>query len=209
MRAIGLVVVIGCLAACTAATPDPTAMPTPEPADSPMPSADAARELAATGAALAPGIYTRSGFEPPVTFAVEGGWQAVQLLDGFFDIQQQTGSPDVIAVQFARPIGWEDAESAVAELRANTALTEVESSISRIGGLEGLQITVENTGTAHAAVMDVPPGPLGIDPGRRLWVALFDTDAGVLAIMVGGSTKEWEEALLTAEPVLETILIEG
>ena len=36
-------------------------------------------------------------------------------------------------------------------------------------------------------VMVVPPGPLGIDPGRRLWVAFLDTPDGLLAVMVGGS----------------------
>ena len=64
-----------------------------------------------------------------------------------------------------------------------------------------------NEGTAHARILLVPPGPLGIDPGRRLWIALFDTDAGLLAIMVGGSTARWDETLAAAEPVLESVVI--
>ena len=55
--------------------------------------------------------------------------------------------------------------------------------------------------------MQVPPGALGIDPGRRLWIAFFDTDEGLLAIMVGGSVAKWDDALGAAEPVLETVRI--
>ena len=91
----------------------------------------------------------------------------------------------------------------------NDALEVVETSASSIGGLDGSQITVENSGAAHASVLQVPPGPLGIDPGRRLWIAFFDTDAGVLAIMVGGSTERWDDALSAAEPVLESVVIGG
>ena len=40
-------------------------------------------------------------------------------------------------------------------------------------------------------------------------MAFFDTDAGLLAIMVGGAIDSWEEALATAEPVLESIQIGG
>jgi hypothetical protein len=125
-----------------------------------------------------------------------------------------TGTPDVIAVQFARPTGVfgpdglsepADAAEAAELLAANGALETVESSASRIGGMSGHQVTVENAGEAHAQVLAVPPGPLGIDPGRRLWVAFFDTDDGLLAIMVGGSVAEWQAALDAAEPVLESV----
>ena len=68
-------------------------------------------------------------------------------------------------------------------------------------------MTVENSGDAHATVMVVPPGPLGIDPARRLWIAFFDTPDGLLAIMVGGSVADWQDALDAAEPVLESVQI--
>jgi hypothetical protein len=38
-------------------------------------------------------------------------------------------------------------------------------------------------------------------------VALFDVADGILAIMVGGSAERWAEALLEAEPILETVTI--
>ena len=50
---------------------------------------------------LAFGSYTRSDFIPRVAFEVSGGeWYAVQAAAGFFDIQQDVGSPHVIALQF-------------------------------------------------------------------------------------------------------------
>jgi hypothetical protein len=166
---------------------------------------------------LAPGRYTRTGFSPAITFEVGGPWHAVQLHTGFFDIQQDVDTPDVIAVQFTKPsalygadgtaVELTDPSLAAAVLGANPGLTVLETSASRIGGLEGLQVTVENAGSSSAQVMRVPPDPLSILEGRRLWIALFDTPDGILAIMVGGSVATWDEALATAEPVLESIEI--
>lgn len=183
---------------------------------SPVPSEDALMQIEATGEPLPAGRYTREGFEPRITFELDGTWQAVQLAEGFFDVQQDIGTPHVIAVQFARPLGVYGADAAVEPtsaadavdiLRGNTDLDVVESSPSRIGGLDGEQITVANTGQAHYHVLHVGPGGLGIDPGRRLWIAFVDTDDGLLAIMVGGSTERWDEALAAAGPVLESIEI--
>ena len=56
-------------------------------------------------------------------------------------------------------------------------------------------------------VMHVPPGSLGISPGRRLWIAFFDTPEGLVAVMIGGSVARWDKALLAAEPVLESVTI--
>jgi hypothetical protein len=224
-RAPGLVALAATLAltACGATPSEEPVDSTPSPSaaltDEVLPSAEAPAGTAALEASatdLPPGRYTREGFAPPITIELDEGWRAVQLLDGFFDVQQDVGSPDVIAVQFANVVGVHgadgaviapDAAAAVVALSENPGLTVVESSESRIGGLTGEQVTVENAGSQHAEVIDVPPGPLGIDPDRRLWIAFFDTDAGLLAIMVGGSVERWEEALLTAEPVLESVEI--
>ena len=208
---IAALLVLPVLGAC--AQTDPSVSPSDPPASAASPTAT---ELTATDEALPAGRYTRAGFEPAITFELDGSWQAVQLFGGFFDVQQDVGTPDVIAVQFARPsaifgeAGTDPAttaEAAIASVQANSALAVIESSDSRIGGLDGSQVTVENSGDAHATVMQVPPGPLGIDPGRRLWIAFFDTPDGLLAIMVGGSVAQWEEALAAAEPVLESVQI--
>lgn len=196
------------LVACAA----PEASPSPAAPE----ASEVAMELTAGAGPLEPGRYTRSRFAPPIRITLPAGWRAVQLYDGFFDVQQQVGSPHVIAVQFANVRGVHGADGpvvpgepaeAVEILRTHPSLTVVETSESRIGGLTGAQVTVENNGETHAEVVEVPPGPLGIDSGRRLWVAFFETDDGLLAIMVGGSAERWEEALLTAEPVLESIEI--
>ena len=217
------VVVLALAAAC--GEPDPSAEPsrTEEPSASASPASPApssvpgVAELEATGEPLEAGTYTRTGFEPTITLDLDGSWQAVQQATGFFDVQVDPGSPDVIAVQFARPdaiVGAEDgrvvattAADAAAAVAANPDVQVIESGDSRIGGLDGLQVTVENSGDAHASVLVVPPGALGIDPGRRLWTAFFDTPDGLLAIMVGGSVATWDDALAAAEPVLESVRI--
>ncbi len=196
--------------------------PGPQPEFTTVPSSETTTvnvtELEATPEPLRPGAYVRSSFEPPITISLDDGWRAVQLFDGFFDVQQRVGAPDVIAVQFARPLSIvgtdgdglpQSSEAAVERVRTNPGLTVVESSSSLIGGNSGHQITVENSGAEHALIFEVSVGPVGIDPARRLWMAFFDTDAGLLAIMVGGATDSWEEALAAAEPVLESIQIGG
>ena len=138
---------------------------------------------------------------------------------GFFDVQQDVGSPDVIAIQFGlpdqiyaapdSPAHFGRAAAAVDILKANPRLETVESSSSKIGGLTGYQITVENPAgkLGDAQVMHVPPGALSISPGRRLWCAFFDTREGVLAVLVGGSVARWDAALAAAEPVLESVTV--
>ena len=168
---------------------------------------------------LEPGRYSFRDFgEPVVTFEVDDGpWRAVQLWDGFFDIERgDLDDPHVIAVQFAHPTAVHgsggavvptDAANAVALLESNPDLEVVETSSSQVDGLEGSQITVENTGEEPVRFIDLPPGTIGINGDRRLWMAFFDTDDGLLAIMVGGSIEQWDEALAAAEPVLESIEI--
>ena len=173
-----------------------------------------------SGDPLPPGRYTRAGFAPRITFAIaDGEWYAEQLYEGFFDVQQDLGSPDVIAVQFAKPseiysetgssLRVDDAEGAAAAVRGNPGLTVIGDSESLMDGRSGIVVEVEHAGasTSDVRIMLVPPGPLSIAPARRLWIAFFDTDDGVLAVMVGGSVARWEEALAAAEPILETVTI--
>jgi hypothetical protein len=47
----------------------------------------------------------------------------------------------------------------------------------------------------------------GIDEVHRLWIALFDDESGVLAVTVGSPATNWDEILLAAEPVLESVTI--
>jgi hypothetical protein len=207
---VGAATLAGCAADAAAVTP--SARPTPIP----TPTAETIMQLEATGEPLPAGRYTRPGFRPPITLELDGTWEAVQLLEGFFDVQQDVGSPDVIAVQFARVLGVfgvddaveaTSAANAVEILETNPHLEVIETSDSRMDDLEGSHVTVENVGPTHSHVLHVGPGGLGIDPGRRLWIAFFDTPDGLLAIMVGGSTARWDDALTAAERVLESVRI--
>ena len=213
------------IAACSS-SPDASEPPEPDrpasdapasaPDGAPSASGSGVSDLEATGENLRAGRYTKPGFAPTITLDLNGDWEAVQDATGFFDVEQGAGTPDVIAVQFANvlevygeagAVAPGDSADAAAILAANPAFTVLGSSESRIGGSIGWLVEIENAGEAHASVIQVPPGALGIDPGRRLWIAFFDTDEGVLAIMVGGSVAEWQAALDAAEPVLESIRI--
>ncbi len=215
MRRIGLLVGLVILAGCGNMLNPEGETPTPSP--SPLPSGVA--NITDTGdTTLAPGRYTRHDFAPRVTFEVDDQWSGRQIFDGYYTIQQGAAAdPHVIAVQFARPIGVygedgeqepADAADAAAILETNPGLEVVETSTSQMGGLEGSQITVENAGTEAVEFLRVPQGTIALESDRRLWIAFFDADEGLLAIMVGGSIERWEEALAAAEPVLESVDIE-
>ena len=215
MRRIWLLAALALLSACGNMLNPEGRTGTPSP--SPLPSG--VTNLTNSGdETLAPGRYSRREFTPRVTFEIGDGWFGRQVYPGFFDIQQgDETDPDVIAVQFARPNeiygadGSEsptDAADAVAILEENPDLEVIETSSSQMGGLEGSQITIENATSDPVPFMDLPPGALSINPERRLWIAFFDTDDGVLAIMVGGSVERWDETLAVAEPVLESVEID-
>jgi hypothetical protein len=215
------------IAGCGAtSSPSPSTAPgtsSPSATASAAPSATdpstTALELTSVSGPLAPGRYTRSGFRPSITIELGEGWFAGTLDNGFFDVQQDQGTPDVIAVQFGlvkSVVGADgaalpapSATDAAAAIRENPGLDVLGVSDSRMSGLVGTNLEVENAGPRHVGILDVSLGRLGIDPDRRLWISLFDTEAGVLAIMVGGSTAQWDRALRTAEPVLESVVIGG
>ncbi|HEU4749535.1 MAG TPA: hypothetical protein VFT54_00590, partial [Acidimicrobiia bacterium] len=142
---------------------------------------EGAMELVVSDQQLAPGTYTRGDFNPRVTFEVSGEWYAVQNVAGFFDIQRDVGSPHVIAVQFGNVeavfgadgerVPASSAAEAAASVASNPNLTVLGESGSRMGGLEGSLVEVENPTEAQTRVLEVPAGALAIDPGRRLWVA--------------------------------------
>jgi hypothetical protein len=149
-----------------------------------------------------------------VTLGLNEGWTSVNRFDDFFDVEQDVGSPDVIAVQIARPRGFvgrsgvqsvSSPREAREVLSENPGLTMGASRDYRIGGLDGQVFEVENRSGQHVGVMALGPGTLGIDPGRKLWIACLTTPDGLVAVMVGGSVTKWDEALAAAEPVLESI----
>jgi len=218
------------LLACCASTP-PTTAPGPEPTVDPTLApvtvppevmtttvpGDQPAELRRGNDPLAPGAYRSTGFRPPVTFTIESDrWVVGTLSDGFFDIQQNPGAPDVIAVQFGLVLGVagiggspepvDTAAAALATIKVNPRLVVVGESESKVGGLSGFTVEVDNLGTTNAPVLRVSAGVLGFDPGRSLWISLLDSPDGVVAVIVGSATAERDRALRLAEPVLESVV---
>ena len=197
---------------CGVASPSPAPAPDTSAGCATLPPLEA-RELPGAGTRLEPDVYTRSSFTPRVTFEVGLGWTAVQQVAGFFDIQDEPGSLDVVAVQFANVVGVASAEEAIGEI-AETAHLDVSIAESVvIDGVAGHRVVVQTLDPADSQppifrdVLTARPGPLGIASGRRLEVTLLDVRRGVLAILVGGSIAEWDHALEISRPVLESITI--
>jgi hypothetical protein len=174
---------------------------------------------------LTTGRFVEPGFTPTLSFAVAGGaWVARQFVDGFFDLQVDPDTPDVIAVQFCRPTAvYRSAEDAVdigasidaiAELRANPDLAVGATTATTIAGHPARCIDIETTTTPDAdppifsPVIRVAAGPIALGSARRLRTWWLDIDDGPLVILVGGSIAAWDGALAAAEPVVASIRLE-
>jgi hypothetical protein len=162
---------------------------------------------------LAPGRYTRAEFGPRVTFEVGPGWTAEQVAEGFFDVQRDVGTPDVIAVQFANVVGHATAAAVIAALRGNPHLRLDGGEPVEVGRYRGFRAVVQTTDPVASdppvfrEVVSVPAGPIGIASARRLQLTLLDTPRGVLGILVGGSIARWHRTLEVARPVVESVRI--
>lgn len=157
-----------------------------------------------------PGRYRRDGFAPPFTIDAPSGWFAVQDVPGFFDLERDVGAPDVIAVQFARPIDLRSAATATATIRARTGLIAGEPTAIEVDGLAAIRIVVDSADPDLAAgrfvpVLEIALGPISIASGRRLELRLVDTEAGLLAVLLGGSVARWDSASSAAAPILNSI----
>ncbi|HEU5203410.1 MAG TPA: hypothetical protein VFU17_03880 [Candidatus Limnocylindrales bacterium] len=213
-RAFGPLAILFVIAACGSTTTQSAA---PTVTQGAATASAVAGPLEIRGGDLPPGNYTHSGFEPRITFDLDEGWRGVQNTNGFFDVQQDPDTPDVIAVQFgnAEAVFGEDraaveideAADAAPNIRENAGLNVIGESPSLMSGLEGYTVEVENATEGDVQVLRVPAGPLAIAPDRRLWMSFFDTPNGVLAVMVGGSVARWKDSLAIAEPVLESVRI--
>jgi 2-amino-4-hydroxy-6-hydroxymethyldihydropteridine diphosphokinase len=159
---------------------------------------------------LEPGRYRHDSFEPALSFEVGPGWLAVQDVPGFFDIEREPATPDVIAVQFARPVGAASAADLAAAIAARNGLRTAAPTPIVINDLVALSLVVDAADPDLAAnrfvpVIEIALGPISIASGRRIRVDLVDTAGGILAVLVGGSVRGWDAAMQAAEPVLASI----
>ena len=189
-------------------------MSTLEPAHASASADDGAMELGGPGEPLPAGRYTRTGFEPPITFELDAGWTAEQTATGFFDVQRGAGTLDVIAVQFARVLDAASAAEAAATIEGNPQLSVVSGPAPvSIGGFDGIQIVVDTADppdtqpVVFRQVLSVAAGPLSIASGRRLQVTLIETHGGLVGVLVGGSIRRWDAAIEAAAPVLASVTI--
>jgi hypothetical protein len=208
------------LVACAEPAPSPSAPTATETADAATPEAssegDDVAELPAPRSEIPPGTYTRSAFAPRVMFELGSGWTAEQLAAGFFDVEQDAGSMDVIAIQFGQVVGHDSADEAAAVVADNLNLV-VQSGPEEValGGQEGIQLTVDTVDPPDTQppifrqVISVAAGPLSIASGRRLQLTFVDTGEGLIAVLVGGSIRRWDATLEAATPVLDSLTIEG
>jgi hypothetical protein len=153
---------------------------------------------------------------------MNGSFQPVTVIGGYFDLRY-VADPALVTVQVALVDSVESGEptaalptipttaaEAVAAIERNPSVDVIESSASRMGGLDGDQITIERPFSDSSPmpawhVLTTPGGDLALPPGARYWMAFFDAPQGLVAVLVLGPADRWEPALLAAEPVLETI----
>ena len=222
-RLVMVVASLACLAGCqdAATASPPPATPTAAPAATeagPTPTIPAAGTFDASDRPLAAGRYTRGAFVPRVTFEVGDGWHAVNAAARFWRIQRVLDSPSaaMTMVMFARPDGIyiaseqlmapTTAQAAADLISGNDAVEVLDSSESLMSGLTGLVLELQGR-AAGTRVLHVPIGELTVSPGERMWLALFDTPEGLVAIIVQGSAADWDSVLVVAEPVLESVTI--
>jgi hypothetical protein len=170
----------------------------------PIPSS-AARELPGDTAELPAGRYARASSVPGVTFEIDGGWSSGPADDAKIELRHAAGDGGLV-VTLAR-IDHASAVSVADGARSTDGITVRATSESRMSGLTGPNVELENPTAADIALLATSTGTIDLGPGQRMWLSLFDTDAGVVAIAVTAAAADWDVALLAAEPFLESVTI--
>ena len=197
--------IVAVMAAGCGSAPPPGTPATEQPTAPPSMSPSAAREIPADTADLAPGRYARADAVPGVTFEVEDGWSSGMVGDGRIEILRGVGDGQVVVTLAV--VNVESADAAARTVQATAGISVLASSDSRMSGLTGPNLELENTSDTR---FDVPPSSSGVielEPGERAWLSLFDTADGVLAIAVISDAAVWDAALLAVEPFLESVVI--
>lgn len=220
MRILAAALLAVSAAACGPGTPSPP--PSPSSSVTPAPSVSSAsdvRELIDGAGLLPAGRYTPSGSRPSVTIEVPEGWAVGSVRDDYVAISHALEGGRAVELLVANveavvdSAGEENeagnAEAVAQRIREDPEVEVIGSSGSRMSGLDGFTLEVENATTARRQLLTTMSERVGIEPGARLWLSLFDTADGLLAIAVASPEATWDEALAIAEPVLESVTIKG
>jgi hypothetical protein len=144
---------------------------------------------------------------PGVSMTADDGWSREPLGERSIRLSRAAGDDEVLVT-----LAFVDAESAAdaaQHVGSLEGLTILASSDSRMSGRTGPNRELENTSTARIGILTSASGELALEPGERMWLSLFDTAEGVLAIAVTSDAAAWDAALLVAEPLLESVTIDG
>jgi hypothetical protein len=218
MRILAPVLLAASLAACSSSVPSPSPSASATPASSAA-AATGARELVDGAGLLPAGRYTSSGFLPSVTFEVAEGWSVRSVRDGYLAISRALEGGQVVELLIVnvdavvdangQEIAAPSAEAVAQFIREDPEVAVIGSSGSRMSGRDGFTLELENATTARRQLLTTSSERLGIEPGGRLWLSLFDTADGLLGIAIASPRATWDEALSIAEPLLESVTIEG
>ncbi len=182
------------------------------PIASALASGSSASPLPVLHTPLPPGRYTKTGFVPTIEFTVGDGWSGQQVAQGYFDIEQNPTSPDVIAVQFAN-LNGASLGALIDQATSQPNTKVIDQGEITIDGRPGVYATVETTDPADThppvfrPVLSTAAGPLSIASGRRLQINLVEVSSGFLAVLIGGSMAKWDETLAQAQPVVDSVTI--
>jgi len=206
MRRAGVVAslvafVVGACASGTTPAPSTTMAASAVPRE----SAAAAVELPPDTVDLPPARYARPDLLPGVSFEVEDGWSSGMVGDGRFQLSREVGPGEVI-VMLARTTAG-SASAAADAIGAMEGISVLATSESRMNGRTGPNLELESTADARVDLLTTASGAIGLEPGERAWLSLFDTGGGVVAVTVIADAGTWDAALLAAEPLLETVEI--
>ena len=162
------------------------------------------------GTALPAGRFTKTDFQPQPVFELDTGWRVGHDIAGFFDVQQRSNTPDVIAVQFANVYGADTSADAVQQLHDTDGLRVTDRGRTTVGGLPATEVQIDSrnpqlTPAKYTAIFSVSAGSLYIGSGRRLVVDFVQRPGAVVAVLVGGSVRNWPATIRATQPVMRSI----
>ena len=199
-RRVTLALAAACLAAgCTSAS---YSQPVPPIAPHALPDQE--------GAALSAGTVTKTDFRPQPVFRLGPGWHMGHDIAGFFDVQRHPNTPDVIAVQFAQVFNATTPAAVIHQLRRNKGLRVSDRGRTTVAGLPASEVQIDSRNphlkpAKYTAMFSVAAGSLYIGSGRRMLVDFIQRPGGLVAVLVGGSVRNWAATLRAAQPVVTSI----